>query len=256
MNQGPCQITAWPSRFLLSLSWTKVLAKAQPDPPGSYFLFHEPRSLPKHSPTLQLPTFLYPSPGMTPSSVAPRTVHSVRPGSTTTWPTCRDVSISYGTFLQRFQWFSRLSLPKPPSFLVTLQVLITKVTELLYTKFKSHMQRNCNTTRSSAVEIYFIHIHHSCKELHHLYLSHAWRQMYTQRYFILAMLRGTFPRYASRISQACLCNSASSDMRLSFNIAMISRWLRLISNIFQKRYKPLQKYDQSLYQPQDTCHPL
>ena len=26
------------SRFPLSLSWTKVLAKAQPDPPGSYFL--------------------------------------------------------------------------------------------------------------------------------------------------------------------------------------------------------------------------
>ena len=47
-------------------------------------LFHEPRSLPKHSLTLQVPTFLYPSPGMTPSSVAPRTVHSVRPGSTTT----------------------------------------------------------------------------------------------------------------------------------------------------------------------------
>ena len=60
------------------------LAKLQPDPPGSYFLFHEPRSLPKHSLTLQVPTFLYPSPGMTPSSVAPRTVHSVRPGSTTT----------------------------------------------------------------------------------------------------------------------------------------------------------------------------
>ena len=43
-----------------------------------------PRSLPKHSLTLQVPTFLYPSPSMTPISVAPRTVHSVRPGSTTT----------------------------------------------------------------------------------------------------------------------------------------------------------------------------
>ena len=192
---------------------------------------------------------------MTPSSVAPRTVHSVRPGSTTTWPTCRDVSISYGTFLQRFQWFSRLSLPKPPSFLVTLQVLITKVTELLYTKFKSHMQRNCNTTRSSAVEIYFIHIHHSCKELHHLYLSHA-SDKCTHR-GISSLQCSVVP------SQDMLSHFTSLSLQLSFQwheiVLQHSDDIPIVathSNIFQQRYKPLQKYDQSLYQPQDTCHPF
>ena len=39
------------------------------------------------------------SPGMTPGSVAPRTARSVRPESSTTWPTCRDVTLSYITFL-------------------------------------------------------------------------------------------------------------------------------------------------------------
>ena len=120
--------------------------------------FHEPRSLPKHSLTLQVPTFLYPSPGMTPSSVAPRTVHSVRPGSTTTWPTCRDVSISHGTFLQRFQWFSRLSLPKSPSFLVTLQALITKVTRLLHTKMQiSHATQLQHNTQLSRWNLFYPH---------------------------------------------------------------------------------------------------
>ena len=95
-------------------------------------------------------SFQLPSPGMTPGSVAPRTVHSVRPGSTTTWPTCRDVTLSYSTFLvwtyaapchpahflsNSFQCFLvilqalSLSLPKSPSFLlVTLQALVAKVT--------------------------------------------------------------------------------------------------------------------------------
>ena len=35
------------------------------------------------------------------------------------------------------------------------------------------------------------------------------------------------PNICSRISQACLRNSASKSIRLSFNIAMISRWLLL-----------------------------
>ena len=62
-----------------------------------------PRSLTKQTRpsrfSCQKFSFQLPSPGMTPGSVAPRTVHSVRPGSTTTWPTCRDVTLSYSTFL-------------------------------------------------------------------------------------------------------------------------------------------------------------
>ena len=108
-------------------------------------------------------SFQLSSPGMTPGSVAPRTVHSVRPGSTTTWPTCRDVTLSYfssmdlcstlpsSPFLFQFsQMLSSdspgilsLSLPKSPSFLVTLQALslfLAKVTKpLSQQNCKSHM---------------------------------------------------------------------------------------------------------------------
>ena len=67
------------------LSWTKVIDKAK----------IWPSRLSCHS-----FSFLLPPPGMTPGSVAPRTVHSVRPGSTTTWPTCRDVfNFFHVTFL-------------------------------------------------------------------------------------------------------------------------------------------------------------
>ena len=91
------------------LSWTKVTDKANS--------------------TLQvlMPQFLslsLPSPGMTPGSVVPRTFYSVRPGSmdlcsasaiqpisTTTWPTCRDVTLSYNTFLV---WTYAALLPSSP----------------------------------------------------------------------------------------------------------------------------------------------
>ena len=69
------------------LSWTKVIDKAK----------IWPSRLSCHS-----FSFLLRPPGMTPGSVAPRTVHSVRPGSTTTWPTCRDVTLSHSTFLISF----------------------------------------------------------------------------------------------------------------------------------------------------------
>ena len=114
----------------------------------------KPRSLTKQTRpsrfSCQNFSFQLPSPGMTPGSVAPRTVHSVRPGSTTTWPTCRDVTLSYSTFLvwtyaapchpahflsNSFSMLSSdspgtlsLSLPKSPSFLVTPQALVAKVT--------------------------------------------------------------------------------------------------------------------------------
>ena len=99
------------------LSWTKVIDKAK----------IWPSRFPCHSFSFSLPP-----PGMTPGSVAPRTVHSVRPGSTTTWPTCRDVH----HFLWYFSvFFSMLSSDSPGSlcqnhqaFLVTLQDLSAKVT--------------------------------------------------------------------------------------------------------------------------------
>ena len=117
--------------------------------------FHEPRSLTKQIWPSRLSchsfSFLLPPPGMTPGSVAPRTIHSVRPGSTTTWPTCRDVTLSYSTFLvwtyaaplpsspfrsSSFRCFLvilqalSLSLPKSPSFLVTLQAKVTTTLSL------------------------------------------------------------------------------------------------------------------------------
>ena len=103
-------------------------------------------------------------------------------------------------------------MPKSPSFSTT--------------KCKSHMQRNCNT-RSSAVDIHFTHIHHSCKELHRLYLSHASDKLRTE---VLHPCNALWylANICSRTSQDCLCNSASNDRRLSFNIAMISKLLRLI----------------------------
>ena len=63
----------------------------------------KPRSLTKQTRpsrfSCQTFSFQLSSPGMTPGSVAPGTVHSVRPGSTTTWPTCRNITLSYSTFL-------------------------------------------------------------------------------------------------------------------------------------------------------------
>ena len=75
----------------------------------------KPRSLTKQTRpsrfSCQNFSFQLPPPGMTPGSVAPRTVHSVRPGSTTTWPTCRDVTF----FLQYFSSMDLCSsLPSSP----------------------------------------------------------------------------------------------------------------------------------------------
>ena len=99
---------------------------------------------------------------MTPGSVAPRTVHSVRPGSTTTWPTCRDVTFSYSTFLV---W--TYAAPCHPAhflsnsfqcFLVILQALSLSLCQnhQAFHKNKSHMQRNCNTTSHAAQSLTLI----------------------------------------------------------------------------------------------------
>ena len=150
------------------LSWTKVIDKAK----------IWPSRFPCHS-----FSFLLPPPGMTPGSVAPRTVHSVRPGSTTTWPTCRDVTLSHNTFLISFQ-----------RFLVTLQALFAKVTKL-FTK----TNLTCNATATQ---------HHMQLSRLHLFLltlttlvrnsiayahdcQNCLIQCWVQRYFIHPMLCGT-----------------------------------------------------------------
>ena len=71
------------------------------------------------------------SPGMTPGSVAPRTVHSVRPGSATTLPTCRDVTLSYFSNMDLcstlpsspflVQFFQMLSSDSPGSLSLSCQ---------------------------------------------------------------------------------------------------------------------------------------
>ena len=135
---------------------------------------------------------------MTPGSVAPRTVHSVRPGSTTTWPTCRDVH----HFLWYFSVFlSMLSSDSPGSlcqnhqaFLVTLEALFAKVTKL-FTK----TNLTCNATATQ---------HHMQLSRWHLFYSRlpllsgtpspmpmtakeCLIQCWVQRYFIHPMLCGT-----------------------------------------------------------------
>ena len=110
---------------------------------------------------------------MPPGSVAPRTVHSVRPGSTTTWPTCRDVTLSYFSNMDLcstlpsspflFQFFQMLSSDSPgtlslsakitklPSFLVTLQALslsfLPKSPNFLHNKTANH---TCNATATDS----------------------------------------------------------------------------------------------------------
>ena len=80
-------------------------------------------------------------PGMTPGSVAPRGVHSVRPGSTTTWPTCRDVILSYFSSMDLcstlpsspflFQFSQMLSSDSPGTL-----SLFAKITKLLAQKLQ------------------------------------------------------------------------------------------------------------------------
>ena len=103
-------------------------------------------------------------------------------------------------------------------------------------KHESQLQQHCNTiaTCSSAVVTDFSHIHHSCQDLHrttpmaydmpqmpkHTNSFHRSRQPLSALWYLVSI--------CSRTSQDCCCNSASKFRRLSFNIAMISKLLRLI----------------------------
>ena len=87
------------------------------------------------------------------------------------------------------------------------------------------MQRN-SVYCSSVVATYFSHAYHYCQELHRLYLPHLSCNIGSQVFQPCSAL-GYLPKICSRISQACLCISASKSLRWSRNIVMMSRWFAL-----------------------------
>ena len=87
------------------------------------------------------------------------------------------------------------------------------------------MQRN-SVCCSSVVATYFPHAYHYCQELHRLYLPHLSYNIEPQ-VFQPCSAPWYLPKICSRISQACLCISASNSLRWSRNIARMSRWFAL-----------------------------
>ena len=67
---------------------------------------------------------------------------------------------------------------------------------------------------------------HYCQELHRLYLLHLSYSIGSQ-VFQPCSAPWCLPKICSRISQACLCISASKSLRWSRYIAMMSRWFAL-----------------------------
>ena len=107
--------------------------------------------------------------------------------------------------------------------LVTLQALslsLAKVTKLLT---QPNANLTCNATRSLTL-IY--HAYHYCQELHRPYLPHLSYNTGSQVFQPCSVL-WYLPKICSRISQICLCISASKSLRWSRNIAMMSRWFAL-----------------------------
>ena len=173
---------------------------------------------------------------MTPGSVAPRTVHSVRPGFFlifllwTYAAPCRPA---------HFLWllFQMLSSDSPGS--LSLSAKITKLPSdspgslsLFFAKVTTTLtQQNCkaHTQRNSIVSTYFSHAYRYCQEpylyrLHLANLSHSNGSQVFQPCNDLWYL----PKICSRISQICLCISVSNSLRWSRNIAMMSRWFAFI----------------------------
>ncbi len=72
----------------------------------------------------------------------------------------------------------------------------------------------------------FSHAYHYCQELHRLYLPHLPYSIGSQVFQPCSAL-WYLPKICSRISQTCLCISASKSLRWSRNIAMMSRWFAL-----------------------------
>ena len=107
--------------------------------------------------------------------------------------------------------------------LVTLQALslsFAKVTKLLT---QQNADLTCNATRSLTL---VSHAYHYCQELHRPYLPHLPYSTGSQVFQPCSVL-WYLPKICSRISQICLCISASKSLRWSRNIAMMSRWFAL-----------------------------
>ena len=113
---------------------------------------------------------------------------------------------------QAFQWLSRLSLPK------SLQQSLTQPNANL----------TCNATQCVAAQSLTLisHAYHYCQELYRLYLPHLSHSTGSQVFQPCSVL-WYLPKICSRISQICLCISASKSLRWSRNIAMMSRWFAL-----------------------------
>ena len=127
---------------------------------------------------------------------------------------------------------------------MTLQALVAKVTTTLSSdssgsllpKSLQHFpqlqishatQLQHNTTCRSVVDTYFLTLTTLVKNS----IAYAYHMPHTK--LSVEVLHPSsalwyLPNICSLISQDCLCNSASKSMRLSFNIAMMSRWLRVI----------------------------
>ena len=105
-------------------------------------------------------------------------------------------------------------MPKSPNFSHN-QMQISHATQLQHT-----------ITCSSVVDNHFSHAYHYCQELHRLYLPHISYNIGSQVFQPCSAL-WDLPKICSRISQACLCISASKSLRWSRNIAMMSRWFAL-----------------------------
>ena len=135
---------------------------------------------------------------MTPGSVAPRAVHSVRPGSTTTWPTCRDVILSYFSSMDLcstlpsspflFQFSQMLSSDSPGT--LSLSLSLCQNHQASCTKTANH---TCNAW--VAFPLIFLTLTTTARnpiayicQIYHTALGH--------RYFNLAMTCGIYPRYA------------------------------------------------------------
>ena len=125
--------------------------------------------------------------------------------------------------------FSRLSLPKSPqqslhNSLVTLQALTLSFANVTKLLTQQNADLTCNATQS--LTPMFSHAYHYCQELHRPYLPHLPYSTGSQVFQPCSVL-WYLPKICSRISQICLCISASKSLRWSRNIAMMSRWFAL-----------------------------
>ena len=119
-----------------------------------------------------------------------------------------------------------LSLPKSPSFPVTLQALVAKVTKLLT---QTNANLTCNATQCIAAQSLppiFLTLTTTVRNSI-AYIYHISHTTLGSQVFQPCSALWYLPKICSRISQACLCISASKSLRWSRNIVMMSRWFAL-----------------------------